>query len=170
VFSGTLLSKSKADLLELAQALSIFLENTQNNRDQCECIQVHLNNHSALKSDPKFAELYGCTRGQKCAHPTSTMMLSKNIPLLLDVKSSMHPPAMCQRLDVDGHWQPLSHCATDSEMNQPTAGPLHIPITTHGTNDNNVLPPNVSNHNVHGSALHYSYNHHFYMFPYHHTD
>ncbi|KAG1742076.1 hypothetical protein EDD22DRAFT_851618 [Suillus occidentalis] len=171
-FSGALSSKSKADLLELAQALGVSLENARNNGDRCECIQAHLNNNPALKTDPKFAGLYGRTRGQKRAHPTSTTTPNENIPPPPDVESSMHPPATRRRLDVDGHWQPSSHHATDSEMNQPIAGPSHIPMTTHGTNDNNLLPPNDGNHDVRGNIPHYSYNHHFYtgMFPYHHTD
>ncbi|KAG1812774.1 uncharacterized protein BJ212DRAFT_1368210 [Suillus subaureus] len=166
VFSSALSSKSKADLLEQAQALGISLENAWNNGDQCECIQAHLNNNPALKTDPKFAGLYGHTRGQKCAHPTSMMASNENIPP--DVEFSMHPPAMCQRLDVDGHWQPLNDA---TEMNQPIAGPSRIPIATHGTNEDNLLTSNDANHDVCGNILpHYPSNHHFYMFPYHHTD
>ncbi|KAG2156706.1 uncharacterized protein EDB93DRAFT_1101553 [Suillus bovinus] len=144
-FSGALSSKSKADLLELAQALGVSLENARNNGDRC----IHVDKNAHIQP--------------------AQQRQTENVPPLPDVESSMHPPATRRRLDA--HWQPSSHHATDSEMNQPIAGPSHIPVMTHGTNDNNLLPPNDANHDVRGLNIpHFSYNHHFNMFPYHHAD
>ncbi|KAG2351134.1 hypothetical protein BDR07DRAFT_1502508 [Suillus spraguei] len=60
IFSGSLSSKSKADLLKLAQALDISLDGAQNNPEHVSLIQAQLDDHPQLKDDPKFTGLYGC--------------------------------------------------------------------------------------------------------------
>jgi len=73
-FSGTFSSKSKADLLELTQALGTSLDSARNNPERVALIQTHLDGHPQLKDDLKFAGLYNrIARGQKRAHTTSTM-------------------------------------------------------------------------------------------------
>ncbi|KAJ8593533.1 hypothetical protein M405DRAFT_922894 [Rhizopogon salebrosus TDB-379] len=73
-FSGALSSKSKADLLELSQALGTSLDSARNNPERVALIQTHLDGHPQLKDDPKFAGLYSrVTRGQKRTHTTCTM-------------------------------------------------------------------------------------------------
>ncbi|KAG2073941.1 hypothetical protein BDR04DRAFT_1094161 [Suillus decipiens] len=79
VFSGSLSSKLKADLLELTQALDISLDGTQNNPEHVSLIQAQLNGRPQLKDDPKFTCLYGhLPRGQKHTH---TSMVDENAAL-----------------------------------------------------------------------------------------
>ncbi|KAG2076749.1 hypothetical protein BDR04DRAFT_1088957, partial [Suillus decipiens] len=69
VFSGSLSSKSKADLLELAQALDISLNGARNNPERIFLIQAQLDGRPQLKDDPKFTSLYGrLPGGQKRTH------------------------------------------------------------------------------------------------------
>lgn len=57
-FSGSLLSKRKADLVEIAEALGIS-ETAVNMPELRERIQVSLNDHvEQLKDDPRFSGLY----------------------------------------------------------------------------------------------------------------
>ncbi|KAG2064929.1 hypothetical protein BDR04DRAFT_1109372, partial [Suillus decipiens] len=65
LFSGSLSSKSKADLLELAQALDISLDG--------------LDGRPQLKDDPKFTGLYGRLPGEQ--KRTHASMVDENAAL-----------------------------------------------------------------------------------------
>ncbi|KAG2076508.1 hypothetical protein BDR04DRAFT_1089633, partial [Suillus decipiens] len=68
-FSGSLSSKSKADLLELAQVLDISLNGSRNNPEHIYLIQAQLDGRSQLTDDPNFTGLHGrLPGGQKRTH------------------------------------------------------------------------------------------------------
>ncbi|KAG2050500.1 hypothetical protein BDR06DRAFT_1011159 [Suillus hirtellus] len=91
-FSSSLNSKLKADLLELAQALSISLDGARNNAECIAVIQAHLDGHPQLKDDMKFAGLYGwAPHGQKRMH-MHTSATDENVALAsATVKQPEHP-------------------------------------------------------------------------------
>lgn len=72
-FGGSLGNKSKPDLLELADAPGVSLEDACNNQERIERIQSHLDSHLNLKENPRFTGLYlRVTHGQKRAHAVLT--------------------------------------------------------------------------------------------------
>ncbi|KAG2062823.1 hypothetical protein BDR04DRAFT_1111987 [Suillus decipiens] len=98
VFSSSLSSKLKANLLELMQALDMSLNGAQNNPECVSLIQAQLNGHPQLKDDPKFTGLYGrLPCGQKCTHAS---MVDKNAALgpaelLLSIAQSVVDSMTC---------------------------------------------------------------------------
>ncbi|KAG2064371.1 hypothetical protein BDR04DRAFT_1110212, partial [Suillus decipiens] len=79
VFSGSHSSKSKANLLELAQALNISLDGARNNFERVSLIQAQFDGRPQLKDDPKFTGLYGrLPRGEKRTHAS---MVDENAAL-----------------------------------------------------------------------------------------
>ncbi|KAG2079261.1 hypothetical protein BDR04DRAFT_1086466 [Suillus decipiens] len=95
VFSGSLSSKLKADLLELAQALDISLDGARNNPERVSLMQAQLDGRPQLKDDPKFTGLYGrLPRGQKRTHASLVDALGP-AELLLSVPQSVVDSMTC---------------------------------------------------------------------------
>ncbi|KAG2071557.1 hypothetical protein BDR04DRAFT_1098027, partial [Suillus decipiens] len=95
VFSGSLSSKSKADLLELAQALDISRNGSRNNPERIFLIQAQLYGRPQLKDGPKFTGLYGrLPGGQKRTHAS---MVDENAALR--PAKLLSRPAICRRFD-----------------------------------------------------------------------
>ena len=80
-FGGSLGHKSKPDLLELADALGISLEDARNNQERSEHIQSHLDTHLNLKDNPRFTGLYvRAIRSPKRTHAMLTANDENELP------------------------------------------------------------------------------------------
>jgi hypothetical protein len=142
-YTGSLASKSKPDLQEIAEALALSKDGTK--QDLQTRINTHFDAHPRFKEDPKYVGLFIRTRGQK--RPAQAISNDQNSP----PDESNYPPSNCSRHDPDPgpskSTMPRSFSRDLSNAAPQLYDPPPLPHPMHHTH------PFVLNHN------HPDYNH-----------